>query len=619
MGQSEHRSDQIGRRLWSVVRQGILQFRTAEEPYPGIMHLTIFWGTFALLMGTIIATVDWDITYLIFDFQFLTNGWYLAYEIILDILGLFLMVGIGMAAYRRYRVRPARLEDIPGSNSSRDDAFVLIMMTLVLITGYLIEGLRLAVEQPDWAAWSPVGNAMAAVIIALGDPLNETLHLTVWIVHLLIALVFLASVPFSKLFHLIAAPVNIFYRSLRPPGALAELGEGREEGVKEWTDFTWKQILDFDACVRCGRCQDVCPAFASGLSLSPRDLMSNLKTHVTQRGNGHSLHGDVISQEELWACTSCMACVEVCPVFTDQLGSIVDMRRHLVLEGYVDDELQVALANLARYGNSFGKSPRGRARWSRKIKPKLKDARKEDVEYLWFLGDYASYSPSLKEITMMTAEVFEAAGLDFGILYEGEQNAGNDVRRVGEEGLFEMLVEKNIEALDASDFRTIVTTDPHSYNTLKNEYADLNSQRPVLHYSELLDNLISSNQLQLKKPKDLIVTYHDPCYLGRYNGVYDEPRRVIAATGCRLIEMPRHGDRAFCCGAGGGRIWMEEGEVRERPSESRIREAVEIDGVTSFIVACPKDVTMYRDAVKTTGNEERIVVKDLIELVHAAL
>jgi Fe-S oxidoreductase len=254
------------------------------------------------------------------------------------------------------------------------------------------------------------------------------------------------------------------------------------------------------------------------------------------------------------------------------------------------------------------------------MEPKIKDARKAEVEYLWFVGDYASYSPTLTNITEMTAEVFQQAGLDFGLMYEGEQNAGNDVRRVGEEGLFEMLVEKNMASLSKSTYQAIVTTDPHSYNTLKHEYpADINGSRPILHYTELLDQLIASGQLKFSKKLGYKVTYHDPCYLGRYNGVYDAPRRVIEATGCELVEMPRHGDRALCCGAGGGRIWMEEGEVKERPSESRIREAVELEGVTDFVVACPKDVTMYQDAVKTTGHEDRLAVKDLIELVHEAL
>ena len=290
----------------------------------------------------------------------------------------------------------------------------------------------------------------------------------------------------------------------------------------------------------------------------------------------------------------------------------------MVIEGMIDAELQDALTNLGRYGNSFGQSERMRARWSKEIEPKVKDAGKEAVEYLWFVGDYASYSPTLTEITQRTAEVFQKIGLDFGIMYKGENHAGNDVRRVGEEGLFEMLVEKNVKAMSRCDYQSIVTTDPHTYNTLKNEYPP-NGEQPVLHYSELLDQLIASGKLKLSNKLGYKVTYHDPCYLGRYNGVYDAPRRVIEATGCEIVEMPRNRDCALCCGAGGGRIWMEEGEVNERPSESRIREAVQLKGVTDFIVACPKDITMYRDAVKTTGEENNLVIKDLIELVYEAL
>ena len=220
----------------------------------------------------------------------------------------------------------------------------------------------------------------------------------------------------------------------------------------------------------------------------------------------------------------------------------------------------------------------------------------------------------------MTAEIFQKAGLDFGILYEAERNAGNDVRRVGEEGLFEILAEKNTAAFRKASFKAIVTTDPHSYNTLKHEYpAEALDNRPVLHYTELLDRLIASGRLKLSKKLTHRVTYHDPCYLGRYNGVYDAPRRVIQATGCRLVEMPRNRDQAFCCGAGGGRIWMEEGEMKDRPSENRIREAAGLDSVSIFVVACPKDTIMYRDAVKTTSLEDRLAVKDLIELIYEAL
>jgi Fe-S oxidoreductase len=613
MGLPERRLDQPAKRLWLVIVQAIGQFRTTQDAFAGIMHLSIFWGMFALLLGTILATVDWDVTHLFFNYQFLTGGVYVVYELVLDILGLLLMLGLGMAAYRRYVTRPARLMNPSehGDGFAWEDAYALIMLALVAVTGYLV----------DWALWSPVGNALASLFSAIGDPANRALHLTLWISHALVAFVFIGSIPFTKLFHIVAAPANIFFSSLEPPGALAPPRQTGEVGVQTWQDFTWKQILDFDSCVRCGRCQDQCPAHASGMGLSPRNLMLSLHAHVWERAYGRALHGEVITAEALWACTSCRACVEACPVFADQLSAIVDMRRHLVIEGQVDTELQSALANLARYGNSFGKSDRMRARWTKPLQHPVKNACREAVEYLWFVGDYASYHASLTDLTARTAGVFQKIGLDFGILYADERNTGNDVRRVGEEGLFEMLVEINVTVLDQSEYQVIVTTDPHTYNTLKNEYPANGSRgRTVLHYTELLDREIASGRLEFKKRLHEKVTYHDPCYLGRYNDVYAAPRRLIEATGCELVEMPRCRERGFCCGAGGGRIWMEEPPtIQERPAESRVREAATLPGVSTLVVACPKDLVMFQDAIKTAGLEGSLVIKDVIELVEEAL
>lgn len=616
-GQPERRTDQIGTRIWSVIVQGVGQIRTLQDIFPGIMHLTIFWGMIALLVGTIVATIDWDVAHLIFNVQFLSGWVYVLFELILDIFGVFLLIGLGMAIYRRYFVRPSRLGNMPGDNFKWDDAYVLLMLVLIGITGYLVEGLRIAVAQPDWAPWSPVGRAIAAGFVSFGDPSSMTLHVVLWITHLLIAMIALASLPFTKFLHIITGPVNIFFRALEPVGKLSSPTSEEEPGVNEWREFTWKQLLDFESCTRCGRCQDVCPAHVSGFSLSPRDIMIKLDTHMWNSGNGGSLHGDTITADELWACTSCMACVEICPVFNDQLSSIIDMRRYLVLEGEVDPQLQDALANLGRYGNSFGKSDRMRAKWTKPIQPKIKDARKEKVEYLWFVGDYASYHASMTEKTHLLAQVFQATDLNFGILYDGERNAGNDVRRVGEEGLFEMLAEKNLMAFSKSTFKTIVTSDPHSYNSLKNEYSENGKDRySVLHYTQLLDQMINSGLLKISKKLDYKVTYHDPCYLGRYNGEYDAPRRVMAAVGCELIEMPRNRQNTFCCGAGGGRIWMEDPpEVSERPAELRVKEAASLPGVSTLVVTCPKDLVMFQDAVKTAGLEERLVVKDLIDLI----
>lgn len=613
-GRPEKRGGNFWQRIWFMVLQVFAQRRTLDEKFAGLMHFSIFWGMLVLAIGTAFATVDWDVTHLFFGFQILTGWFYIVFELMLDVLGLLSVLGLGMAIQRRYGTRPERLANFPVKKLAGDDLYVLVMLSFIVLSGYLTEGLRLAVTQPDWAVWSPIGNAIAKLFLSLGDPTNQTLHLVIWSLHILTAFGALLSIPFTKLFHILSVPLNVYFRSLEPAGKLpAAVMEGGM-GVKEWKQFTWKQLLDFESCTRCGRCQDVCPAYASAKILSPRNMMSKLEDHLWN--NGRALHGEVISSDELWACTTCRACVEVCPAFIDHVTTFVDMRRHLVDQGSMDKMLQDALANLGRYGNSFGQSDRMRAKWTQGVQPAVKDARREEVEYLWFVGDYASYSATLTDVTRRTADVFQKIGLNFGILFDAERNAGNDVRRVGEEGLFEMLVDKNKQAFAKAKFQTIVTTDPHTYNTLKNEYPEMGR---VLHYAELIDQMIASGQIKFSKKLGYKVTYHDPCYLGRYNGIYDAPRRVLEAAGCEIVEMPRNRDRAFCCSAGGGRIWMDEKDVKDRPSESRVREAAALPGVQAFVVACPKDLTMFRDAVKTTGNEQNLVVKDLIDLVAEAL
>jgi len=622
VGRPEVRWDKLHIRLGRFIQYAIIQTKVLGQRYPGIMHVCIAWAFFVFLLGTALATIDTHFYKILVGYPFLLQ------KLVMDTFTLVFFVGAGLAVYRRFIQKPRRL------TLSAGFTFSLVMIILIVLGGLLTESLRLAVERPAWAWWSPVGWLVAKIWIATGASAATLTawHLGVWIVHLLIVVATLVTLPVGTLLHVLTGPLNQFFSKLdRPTGRLAPMPEnakGEPIYASTLRDLTWKQLLDSDACTECGRCQDACPAFAAGTPLNPKQLILGVRDAL--RADGRALLvkeakapllvGEKIKNEVLWSCTTCGACVRECPVLIEHVDAIVDMRRYLVIEARMDAELQTALENFGRYGNSFGQSERMRARWTQPIQPVIKDARREPVEYLWFVGDYASYSPTLTDVTRMTAEVFQKIGLDFGILYDAERNAGNDVRRIGEEGLFEMLAEKNAAALSKSKYQKIVTTDPHSYNTLKNEYpAEGDGHLPVLHYAELLDQLICSGQLKFSKKLGLKVTYHDPCYLGRYNGVYDAPRRVILATGCELVEMPRHGDRAFCCGAGGGRIWMAEGEIQERPSEIRIREAVALDGVNTFIVACPKDVTMFRDAVKTTGNEERLVVKDLIELVHAAL
>ncbi len=616
------RWDKPLQRIGLLVRYYFGQGKVLFQPYPGLMHVAIFSSMVVFFIGTAMGTIDGHIVH------FLYGNVYLIYKLVLDLFILVFFIGAGMAAYRRFVVKPGRL-----TLSSRFST-TLLLLSVIVFLGLVIESLRLAIERPTWAAWSPFGWGLARLWIATGASAAalHAAHQTVYALHIVAIVLLFVTVPTSTLLHVVTNGLNIFFARLdRPFGQLAPVPENDKHEyiyADRLRHLTWKQLLESDACTECGRCQDVCPAYAAGRPLSPKKLILALRDayHTESQGilkdqpEAKPLVGGWIPDEMLWSCTTCGACVRECPVMVEHLDTIVDMRRFLVSEGRVDDMLQDALANLGRYGNSFGQSERARPKWSLGCQPKIKDARREEVEYLWFVGDYASFNPTVNEATRLTAEVFQQAGLDFGILYEGERNAGNDVRRVGEEGLFEILVEKNSAVLAKAQFKSIVTTDPHSYNALKNEYPkDVLSGRPVWHYAELMDHLITSGRLKLSKKLGYKVTYHDPCYLGRYNQVYDAPRRVIAAAGCELVEMPRCRARSLCCNAGGGQIWMKEGEMRERPSENRIREAVGLEGVGVFVVACPKDLTMYRDAVKTTLQEERLAVKDLIELVHEAM
>jgi Fe-S oxidoreductase len=594
---------------------------------PGTAHFFMFWG-FLILSPTILQAILEGLTAFTGQEYLVPLAHFGPVMLLKDFFALFVILAVIYDLYVRLFINPERYK---GSHK-KEGIRVLIYIFTIMFSLLVMTGININLGVDELGAWQPISTLVGGLFAWMPDETQEVVREIAYWAHLVAVLLLLIELPGGKHFHVITSAPAVFLRNLQPRGWLPDIEEDNTTvGVNKAEDFRWRQMLDFYTCTECGRCQDVCPAYNSGLSLSPKLLMMDLRDNLIARGaalsdgstNGNlsaSLIGDVIAQETLWACSTCFACDQECPLFIEHITPIVEMRRHLVVEGEVDSELQDALANLGRYGNSFGKSARMRARWSKKLETKIKDARKEPVEYLWFVGDYASYSPTLTEITKMTVEVFQQAGIDFGILYDAESNSGNDVRRVGEEGLFEMLVEKNKAVFSKCQYDSIVTTDPHTYNTLLNEYSlSKNGQEQVFHYSQLLDQLIGSGQLRLTKKLGYKVTYHDPCYLGRYNGVYDAPRRVIEAAGCEIIEMPRCRDKALCCGAGGGRIWMEEGDIVERPSDSRIKEAAELDGVTRFVVACPKDVTMYGDAVKTTGFEEKLTVMDLIELVHSAL
>ena len=636
LGRKENRLDHLGLRLATFAKEVLGQSRMLTgESIINWAHPVIFWGFCLFVIASALMFLGGVAA------PWLRIPQAEAIPVLgtaVDLFAVVVLIGLVAASIRRYVFTP------PGLQRTVDATIVVSLIAALMVTYLLAEAGGHAkqtlasqagqAEQGWGRTWLPAGNALGKALLAIGLQKETVVHLGTgaWWVHAFILLVFLVYLPYSKHMHLIWAPFAVFFAELPHKGTLPAAAETPgEEPDTPLRQFTWRMLLNAYACAECGRCERVCPAVASGSKLSPRQILHDLKAFVLgeglaavrgrQAGNGHKeFIGGVVEPEVLWACTTCYACVDKCPVRNEHVALVVQMRRKLVEQGRLDSTLQETLMSLQRYGNSQAKSPRKRFDWAKDLPVGIKDARKDPVETLWFLGDYAAFHPSSMRVSRMLALVFQAAGLDFGVLGDGEQSAGNDVRRMGEEGLFEMLVEKNMKAMGKARFERIVTTDPHTYHTLKHEYGRFGLDKPVLHYTELLDDLLSSGKLQLRERLAGCAVYHDPCYLGRYNGIYDPPRRIIDRLGLKRAEMPRSRDDSFCCGAGGGKIWMQEEQgISQRPAVLRIAEALEVKGVTHFVVACPKDLGMFQDAVKTAGAENRLRVVDLGELVYEAM
>jgi Fe-S oxidoreductase len=629
----------------------VLDQRTVarRDPAAGGAHRLIFYGFGLLFLGTATITLQYDILEPLFGVRFWHGQFYLIFSLILDLAGVALIGGLLYMMYRRGWLKPPKLDYARPDRSAGDADFErpqyrredwAFLWTLVVIgaTGYLLEAARLVwlEARPDvWGTrwWSPVGTVIAEGLraLGLGPAGGGALRLSLWWFHGLLALLFIALIPYTKVKHIFTAAASLMVRDPRAAQRLPRVPENQENpGVAKITDFNWKQLLNLDACTKCGRCHEACPARAVGAPLSPRDVILSLRefanaaleSSVLPPATDLEVHGKSpgqIAQETLWSCRTCMACVEICPVAVEHVPIIVQLRRKLVEDGAMDPLLTKTLQTIHKTGNSFGESKRKRGAWSKSLPFKIKDARKEPVDVLWFVGDYASFDPRNQKVTQIFATLLQEAGVDFGILYDGESNAGNDVRRVGEEGLYEVLAGANIAALQGASFKTIVTTDPHSYNTIRNEYPDFGGKYPIEHYTSFLRQLFADGKLKVERPVKRRATFHDPCHLGRFNKGYEAPRELLKLLGCELIEMGRSRDNSFCCGAGGGRIWIPDPVGTEKPAQNRIREAAAIPGLEVYVVSCPKDLTMFEDALKTTGNEGKFVVKELIELIREAV
>ncbi|MBX7073229.1 MAG: 4Fe-4S dicluster domain-containing protein [Pirellulales bacterium] len=598
-----------------LARHVVAQQRIARIPLAWISHMAIFYGMIVLFIGTVIVALE---DYGVFGLVGIswTGRFYTSTSFLLDLFGLAFVVAIPIAMLRRAgltRVRPS---------AKPIDAAILWLLLLIGVTGFIAEGLRIGFDFERFAFEknvSFVGWILARMFERMGI-VGEAVrpwHLANWWVHMVLVMVFIALVAYTKMLHFMMAPLNI---ALTPepntarfrPVDLDEVESTGKVGLAAIEDFTQQQLISFDACTQCRRCESACPAWNTGKPLSPMQVVLDIAANGMHQG---SLHGDVISAETLWSCTTCGACVHNCPVLIDQMGTIVEMRRHLVGEGQVVGSTQSALRTIAARGNPWGLPPEERAAWANGMEvPTI--AENPEPEVLFWVGCAGSYDRRNQQVSRSLAKILKAANVNFAILGKCESCTGDPARRLGDDFTFMGQAEQNVATLNDVKFTRIVTQCAHCYNTLKNEYPDYGGRYQVTHHTAYIQELIAAGKLPLDEANESSVVFHDPCYLSRHNDGSAAPREVLG-TGLQLpiVEAEAHGRQTFCCGAGGGRMWMEE-PIDQRVNFARFKQLTET-GAKTIAVGCPFCMTMLDDASKQ--EDSGVAVQDVAELVAARL
>ena len=627
-------------RIKGLFIYAFVQKRMLRDPYAGVFHLLIFWGFCVLGLRSLGLVAEG-----LFPSFHLTETlgmWGLGYQFTKDVFEVLVLVGLALAALRRIFFRPARLDN------SWDAWATLSLIGGLMATDLLADGAFILLHHPDWASWSPAGEAVASFLSGMASPSLQAFYMATWWIHLIILFGFLNFLPYSKHFHVLTALFNVYFRELEPNKNIKKMDlEVEHFGANRIQDFTWKQLLDLYTCTECGRCKEVCPTTLTGKPLRPKNFGNDLRdylyaTPIEQMAQdkpvpenrlllggavpegakwelGHDeppwsekALGGKISRDTVWACTTCGYCEWACPLQITFVDKLVQMRRYLTLEeSDFPAEAQVGFKGMERQGNPWNLPQADRGKWAEGMDIPLM-AEAPEAEYLFWVGCAGAYDAAGQKVSKALAELLRKAGVSFAILGSEETCTGDSARRLGNEYLFQTLAETNIETLNGYKVKKIVTNCPHCLNTLKNEYPAFGGQFEVVHGTDLVAKLVAEGRLKLTAEVKEHITYHDPCYLARYNGVVDAPRDILKAIpGVQLTEIKQHGEAAMCCGAGGGRMWLEE-KLGSRVNHLRLEQAMETKA-SGVAVACPFCNVMLNNAAGETGHET-FKTTDVLEL-----
>ncbi|QGG47447.1 heterodisulfide reductase-related iron-sulfur binding cluster [Heliorestis convoluta] len=654
-GQPEQRKGQMS----LLMKEFFFQKKLLRDPYPGIMHLLIFWGFAFMFITTGLIGIQKYTGLMVF-----TGPIYLLFSLLSDLGGAAVIVGVMMALYRRYGIKPERLDN------QRDDSVILFLILAVIVSGFMVEGLRIAVVGEDWPLFSPVGALVALLFAAGQEEMLKHWHISAWVGHVIVSMAFIAYIPYSKLLHMITAPLNQYYSEPNSGKALSKIDLEDEEaesfGLATLAEFSQKDLLDLDACTRCGRCQDQCPAHETGKPLSPKKMTQDLKKVLDrwEDSKNKPLLEETLTEDAIWSCTTCRACQEACPAYVEHIPKTIELRRNLVLmDSQFPAEVQTTFRNMENNGNPWGIGWDKRADWAREYEVSILGEMDEEaaskVEYLFWVGCAGSFDDRNKKISTALVQLLQEANTSFAILGPEEKCCGDAARRIGNEYLFQMLAMENVEVMNSYGVKKIVTACPHCFNTLKNEYPQMEGNYEVVHHTELLAQLLQEGRIerparktlevstveskkadeQSHRPAEdgereertspaskeiaateagapsskLVVTYHDSCYAGRYNQVYEAPRTILRSLGIEVVEMERHREKSFCCGAGGGRMWMEE-TLGSPINIARTEQALATEA-NAIVANCPFCITMLSDGIKAKGKATEKTIYDPAELL----